>query len=373
MKPFFLLLTLTSIVFAEKPVMTPNQLATIVLRENPELRFYEVQVAALPKAVQTTAPKIDQPLDFPAREAFRRAVLNLDRDLAQLYLAEFRYILANDTRLKAMEYQTASETAATANDLAERISALITMLEERPAAGIESLIERRILEGAALPFIRKAVEAKIQAAVLHTQLNGLLGRKLDTPLMVKGPRVLPGEIVEGPAAESLLIKIREAEIARGLAGLEAVTEIEPFAIGGWFTRQGLGASEPATGVTRPGPTSGATSKQISERLLDDARRKLAREIIQREAAVIAAREVVNAISPALVENLQSASDLAERQYRVGALGVNLLIEIHQEYLNALEARNDAILQLWRNTLDLELLTLPASGQPTGKITVDPKP
>ena len=55
--------------------------------------------------------------------------------------------------------------------------------------------------------------------------------------------------------------------------------------------------------------------------------------------------------------MQSASDLAERQYRVGALGVNLLIEAHREYLDALQARSEAVIQAWRNYLDLELLTL----------------
>jgi hypothetical protein len=47
----------------------------------------------------------------------------------------------------------------------------------------------------------------------------------------------------------------------------------------------------------------------------------------------------------------------QRQYRVGALGVNLLIEAHREYLDALQARSEAVIQAWRNYLDLELLTL----------------
>ena len=98
-----------------------------------------------------------------------------------------------------------------------------------------------------------------------------------------------------------------------------------------------------------------------------------RETTQRQAALKAAREVVNAIPPKLITNLQAASDLAERQYRVGALGVNLLIEIHREYLDALEARNNAVIQAWRNGLDLEFLNLPASTKPGGKIIVNPKP
>jgi len=358
--------------FAEEPAFTPEQLVNIPISDNPELQFYEKQVAALPKPVQSAAPEIAQPLDFPSRQAFRRSVLNLDTDLARLYLPEFRFVLASEVRLKAMEYQAATESAATAKDLASRITALVKMLEERPAAGVESLIERRILEGAALPFLRTAAESSMRAKLLRTELNGLIGKKPDTALVVTGSSVLPPQSTAQNSTAPLILKIREAEIARGLTGLDAASEVESFAIGGWFTREGLGASEAFEGVTRPGPTSGATVKQTSERLIDDARRKMARETAQRQAAVDAAREVVNAIPPKLIENLQSASDLAERQYRVGALGVNLLIEIHREYLDALEARNEAAIQAWRNALDLEFLSLSASGQPNGKITVDPK-
>lgn len=371
MKKLIFLLAVTTAGLASEPAFTPDQLVTIAASDNPELRFYEKQVAALPKPVQATAPEVAQPLDFPSREAFRRAVLNLDADLARLYLAEFRFILASEVRIKTMEYQAATEVAATANDLASRISALVKMLEERPAAGVQSLIERRILEGAALPFVRQAAESTVQARLLRTEINGLLGRKLDAALTVTGSSALPAEEAVQSSAEPLLLKIREAEIARGLAGLNAASEVESFAVGGWFTREGLGASEAVEGVTRPGPTSGATAKQTRERLIDDARRKIARETTQRQAAVAAVREVVNAIPSTLVESLQSASDLAERQYRVGALGVNLLIEIHREYLDALEARNEALIQAWRNGLDLELLYLPAA-KPEGEIIVNPK-
>ncbi len=373
---FILLLTLATSALAETAVrsFTPEELANLAMSGNPELRFYEQQVAALPKPSGAKPPVVSQPLDFPSRENFRRAVLNLDAGLARLYLDEFRFALAGETRLKAMEYEAATESAATAADLAARISALVKMLEERPAAGVEALIERRILEGAALPFVREAAEANVRKQLLRTKLNGLLGRGLDEPLNVTGTFPLPPETAaKTNGGDNLLLKIREAEIARGLAGLDAASEVESFAIGGWFTREGLGASEAQAGITRPGTTAGAAVGETKTRLLDDARAKLAREAAQRQVSVAAAREIASAISPKLVENLRAASDLAERQYRVGALGVNILIETHREYLAALQARHDAVIQAWRNSLDLELLALPSTGQGTGKITVDPKP
>ncbi len=351
---------------------TPDQMAGIALSDNPELRFYQQQVAALPKPSRGDAPAISQPLDFPSQAALRRAVLDLDRDLAKLYLSEFRQVLESEVRLAATEYQAAMETAATATDIAHRIGVLVKMLEERPAAGVESLIERRILEGAALPFIREAAEAKVRAEYLRTRLNGLLGRKADDALEVSGALSLPAENATGAAKQPLLLKIREFEVARGLAGGGAIAEVEAFTVGGWFTREGLGANEPVAGVMRPGTTYGMAPDQTRARLLDDAARKWKLEMAQRRAALSAAREVVDAIPPALVQNLQAAADLAERQYRVGALGVNLLVEIHREYLEALQSRNASIIQAWRNALDLAFLNLPAEESPKGKITVDPK-
>ncbi|HEY5707234.1 MAG TPA: hypothetical protein VIS96_16870 [Terrimicrobiaceae bacterium] len=361
--PVFVLAVLTVSTFAENTAraLAPQELVALALSDNPELRFYEQQVSALPKPSNVRSPIIPQPLDFPSQGNFRRAVLNLDEGLARLYLAEFRFALAGTVRVKAMEYQAATEKAATASDLAARISALVKMLEERPAAGVEALIERRILEGAALPFVRQAAEANVRTKLLRTELNGLLGRQANEALTVSESFVLPPEAPGRTAGdESLLLKIREEEIARGLVGLDAASEVESFAVNGWFTREGLGASEAMAGITRPGATAGSTVGATKTRLLDDARAKLARETSQRQAAVKAAREVAEAMTSKLIENLRTASDLAERQYRVGALGVNLLIEAHREYLEALEGRHEAVIQAWRNSLDLDLLTLPSS-------------
>ncbi len=372
--PVLIFAALAVSALAERAVrsFTPEELVTLALSDNPELRFYDQQVSVLPKPSSAKLPIIAQPLDFPSRESFRRAVLNLDAGLARLYLAVFRFALAGTVRLKAMEYQAATESAATASDLASRISTLVKMLEERPAAGVQALIERRILEGAALPFLRHSAEANVKRELLRTELNGLIGRQSNEELSVTGGFALPSEVRETMAGEPLLLKIREAEIARGLVGLDAASEIESFAVGGWFTRDGLGASEAVAGVTRPGATAGSTIGETKTRLLEDARIKLTRETTQRRAAAKAAREVAAAVSSKLIENLRGASDLAERQYRVGALGVNLLIEAHREYLDALQARNEAVIQAWRNSLDLDLLTLSASTNPTGKVLVNPK-
>ena len=62
--------------FAESSVrsFTPEELVNLALSDNPELRFYEQQVSALPKPSGAKSPIIPQPLDFPvARELSPRS------------------------------------------------------------------------------------------------------------------------------------------------------------------------------------------------------------------------------------------------------------------------------------------------------------
>jgi len=346
---------------------TIADLTAEALRSNPELRFYEAQLAALPKGSETKPPVLEQPLGFRSSDALRDALLNRDRELVALYVDEFRFALAAEVRLKAIAYQGSLESAATAADLAARIQALVKMLEQRPAAGTESLIERRILEGAALPFVRVAAEQKLAAEQTRLALNHLLGRLADTPINVTDAFTLPLEEKPTAPSEALLNAQRKAELTRGLSGFDAVESIEKYAVGPWFTRGGLGAFDPLDMVTQ----FGGSSIPQRERLLADAERKLQRELARRSAAYLSARDVVQAIPADLIANLAAVSEVADRQYRVGALSANLLIEVNREWLDALEIRNEAILQLWRNRLDLELLLLPAPTR-TGTITVNPK-
>jgi cobalt-zinc-cadmium efflux system outer membrane protein len=318
---------------------TVDALIAEALTNNVELKFYEKQVTVLPQSTKADSPTIGQPLKFPSSSAFRRAVLNLDTSLAQLYLREFRFVLASQVRLLAIKYQAAMEINSMANRLATTTNRLIKMLEERPAAGMQAIIERQILESASLPYLREVADTNVQMKLIRTELNGLLGREIDAQLNVSSSPILPEKTPSTATTTPLLLKIREAEIVRGLAALNAASEIEDFEVGGWFTREGLGAFEAVSGITRPNSNAGTTVIQTKERFFDDAKRKLERETRQREFAAQVAREVVAAIPARVIENLQSASELAERQYRVGALDINLLIEIHRQLLDALKAYN----------------------------------
>jgi len=47
--------------------------------------------------------------------------------------------------------------------------------------------------------------------------------------------------------------------------------------------------------------------------------------------------------------------LAERQFRQGAISIALFLESQQGWLETLETRNEALLSLWREVLELQSL------------------
>jgi cobalt-zinc-cadmium efflux system outer membrane protein len=339
---------------------TLDALVQDALARNPELAFYERQIAALPKPLADSAT-IPQPLDFPARERLRAAVLNLDAPLARLYLEQFRFVLAGEVRLKAIEYQSETEISTSAATLAQRTTALVRMLEKRPAAGNAALIEARILEGAAIPFVSEAARARVEARRLRIELNGLLGRKPDARLTVENAFVLPPENrpIEG---KTLMDDLRAAEIERGFSGLDPIVGLGSFTLTPWFGREE--SADSLTGFTRPSGTGASSPGEARARLLDDARAKIVREIDRREATSAAAREVAAAVPEELAPNLKSAAELADRQYRVGAIPISLVLEVNRESLGAIKSRNEAFLRAWRTHLDLDLLTL--TSNPTKK-------
>jgi hypothetical protein len=77
MKALSVLIVFTISALAESSAssFTPEELVNLALSNNPELRFYEQQIPALPKPSDTRSPVIPQPLDFRSRENFRRAIL----------------------------------------------------------------------------------------------------------------------------------------------------------------------------------------------------------------------------------------------------------------------------------------------------------
>lgn len=363
---------------AEPPTGQIEALVAEAMKNNPELAFYEAELGAIRsgKSRKSNSTEIPQPLDFPSREVLRRAILDRDADLARLALDEFRFVLASSVRLYAIEYLAAQSTGQAASDLASSAEALVKMLKKRPTSGFDALLEIRILTGSNYPILQAAAEAEAKQEQLSLVLNGLLGRPVGTSFTLEGTPPVPTVGADGNEtdliAASLRFKTRQARIARGVFGIEAASEAEIFPVGGWFTKDGLGAVEELAGLSRPLPASATTGPaSIQKMLTADALAKLNSEVARRRLAIQAVQKLLAAIPPESIAEIHSASELANRQYRIGGIGISLFVETQRAYLEAVETHSQALVQAWRNQLDLDLLTYPGPDA-TGRIVVDPK-
>ena len=206
---------------ADKP--TPVSIETLVantLAGNPELQYYEAEILAA-KAGRREAGKLGnpelnvdfgrmrvvngssdtndltrsigvgyavtlaQPIEWPGRLGLRKAIANRDITLAELGLARFRSFLASRVRALAYALAMQQQDAAAAGEVAERFAAVRAVLVQRDPAGAAPLLEARIIEAATVGVQRRAGETAVLMQKTLLELNYLMGRRADTPLIVK--------------------------------------------------------------------------------------------------------------------------------------------------------------------------------------------
>ena len=134
-----------------------DDLVSEALAKNPELKFYEAEIAAAKggrKAAGAPAnPELSggigqkrvsgggvsaegvawsasvlQPFEWPGRLGLRKAIANRDLELAQLGYARFKVALAGQVRTLAYGLFAAQEKAAAAGEVADRFQALSEVL-----------------------------------------------------------------------------------------------------------------------------------------------------------------------------------------------------------------------------------------------------
>src|ERR1700731_1632291 len=187
----FLLVFVVSL--AGSAAAEPRSIASLVeeaYQKNPELHFYEQEIAAARGDRRTagtwpnpdlsgqiggkiynsldgkylgTAPawtvSLTQTFEFPGRVSLRKAIADKQIALAQLGLEQFRVSLRNQIEMLCYRLLAAQDRAAAAAEVAKRFRGLIAALVLREPAGPTPLIEMRILEGNAATFNHRATQA----------------------------------------------------------------------------------------------------------------------------------------------------------------------------------------------------------------------
>ena len=386
--------------------LAPEALVAEALGHNAELGFYQSQLEGaqaarrlagrldLPKAEfqagQIRSRNLDQSLagegamwvasvrqsfEWPGRLGLRKAIANQDVALATLGLEAFRRELAGKVRENAVGLAGAEEKARVAQAVADRFRALREVLVQRDPAGIAPQLEVRILEATELTLRRRASEFALAVEAERVRLNLLRGSALEAPLRVKG--LLP-ELPERPPLDRLMaaantnhfdLRTRAAELVQqgfrvDLARHERwpAFEVGPMTMGQDGSTLdrivGVGVSFPLPlWQPRTANIAAAEARQKqAEALLAAARREVERRVVTAARGYDSRLAELSRWRPDVVAQFESAAELADRHYRLGAVPATTYVELQKQYLDAVEAHLDTRREALGALLELEQAT-----------------
>ncbi len=391
------------------PALKPQTLEALVaevLEKNPELKFYEAEIAAA-KGEQRTAKALgnpelsvsgglkrakditgnvlgeggawtvalQQPFEWPGRLALRKAIADRQLALAELGLDNFRASLAARVRTLAFGVFVAQQQADAANEVAVRLQALAEVVVQRDPAGVTPRLEQRIVEATAITAQKRAADAHVAVRNVLIELNQLRGQPLASPLRITDT---PLKFVSPPDPERLLSAARtnNFELRRRVAELEqqgfrvdlAKNERYPaVTFGPFFNSEKSGDSQTIVGFNLSVPLplwnrntgsieAAQARREQAQTALAVAQREVERKVSESFLQYSARVHALTRWRPDAAEDFRETADLADRHYRLGAVPLATYIEMQKQYLEALEA----LLETKRSALEsgeqLHLLT-----------------
>ena len=375
-----------------------------VLEHNPELSFYNAEIAAAkgearnaatwanPELSTTVGDKrvtggglaaegvawsvsVRQPFEWPGRIPLRKAIANQQIQLAELGFAQFKAALAARTRSLAYSLFAAQQKSAAAREVADRFHALRAVLVQRDPAGITPELELRIIEATEITMLRKASEGSVAEQAAMLELNQLRGQPWQQEM-----KVAPVDITfsAAPKTDALLaaaqannfeIRMRQVELEQqGFRVSLARNERYPAVTVGPYVSQERAADRErqiGIGISIPLPlwnqnegnveTAAARQKQ-AETSMYVTQRTIERQVVEKALAYQTKLTEMAKWRPESAAEFRKAAELADRHYRLGAVPIATYVELQKQYLEAVEA----LLETRREALDagqqLELLT-----------------
>jgi len=208
-----------------------------IAANNPELKFYEAEIAAAKAGLRGAGTynnpelgfdvgrrrlkdpsgaligdgaswgvSVTQTFEWPGRIALRKAVANRQVDLAELGLSRFKLALEARARSLAFGLYASAEKSAALREVADRFAALKETFLARDPAGVTPLLETRVIEAQELAIQRRATEAELAAQAALIELNQLRGVPPATELRASATKLL---FNSAPDLDVLLVAARE--------------------------------------------------------------------------------------------------------------------------------------------------------------------
>jgi cobalt-zinc-cadmium efflux system outer membrane protein len=397
---------------AESESWTLSALVDDTLARNPELKFYEAEIAAA-KAGRRSAGavanpeltvgggykgvrdgsgqllgegaawsvSVAQPIDWPGRLSLRKAIADRQVNLAELGLAQFRATLRLRAGSLGYTMLAAQQRAAAAQEIAERFTTLREVLVQREPAGVAPELEIRILEGTALMQQRGATDAAVEARKALVALNLLRGLPADSPLTLSGdlpplpsPRPLV-DLVASTRTNSFAVRARAVELEQqGFKVSLAHNERKPaVTLAPYVSQERAGDRETQAGLSLSFPlglNSTARNREETERArlaqaeasLAATQREVERQVVEAAMRYEVKRAELTRWSGDPAAQFRAHADLADRHYRLGAVPIATYLEAQKTFLEVLGAVTDTRREAWEAWLELETLAGPTGAK-----------
>lgn len=375
------------------------------LNRNPELRFYEAEIAAAQAGLKTArawrnpeitgtvgrnetrtgglnaegvawSVSVQQPFEWPGRISLRKAIANHDIDLARLGYNRFKVALTGRVRILAYTLFAAQQRSVAATEVAERFKALREVLVQREPAGLTPLLETRVIEATELNAQRKASEAQLVTQSALLELNQLRGAPPGAVLQIADTPLIFGSVenrdtmLARALTNNFELRARAVELAQqgfrvDLARNERYPAIslgpmvsEEVAGGDSQTIAGVVVSLPLPLWNRnKGNVEAAAARQTQASVsYEVAQRDVTRRVL--EAAIIYETKLreMGRWRPDSVDHFREAAEVADRHYRLGAVPISTYVELQKQYLEAVESLLDTRKEALEAASQLELLT-----------------
>jgi cobalt-zinc-cadmium efflux system outer membrane protein len=322
--------------------------------------------------------QLSQTFEFPGKATLRKAIADKNIALAELGLQQFRQALRARVLGLAAEWIAARDQLALAEAMSQEAKVVATALRERPRAGAQQEIEARLIEAALLERKKTSIDLKGQLEVLQAEINQLSGLPTKTALSIQDsfptwiPPKLDALLLAGGGSHPR-IRLRAMEFERSVIESRAArnAEMPDVDIGPFFSQEDTGEVETTVGVavSLPLPVWNQGRGEILRARSREEQAAAALALAQREAEVEITRlhrewersaAILQEISPDRLEGFRQAADLASRQFRTGAIPVQLYLEMQREALGVLTTRSEALAAQRRAAALLEQLTVPPS-------------
>jgi len=383
--------------------ITLDALVAQALAENPELKFYEAEIAAAKgerkaagawanpqiagevgrkrvrgdAAAEGTAWAVSaqQTFEWPGRVSLRKAIADRQVQLADAGLDQFRAALAAEVRKRAFALFTSQRRAEATREVSVRGEELVATLVQREPAGVTPLLETRAIEASVIKLRRDATEAAQEAQSALYELNQLRGLPIQMPLAIADVTLnfadlaSVEELVRRAARGNFTLRQREIELAQqGFKVRLSENEAWPaITLGPQFSQEKAGERETVAGVgvslplplwnRNTGNIEASKARELqAQTSLRLAQREVERKIREQATAYELHRKEMTRWNPKVAEQLREAAALADRHYRLGAVPLATYLEVQSSYLEALEAIYATQADALNAQAEIELLT-----------------